>query len=317
MLPADTTPRLICLGHATLDRSYVIGRFPPSPRKVKAVQAFSNGGGMASSAAVAAARLGARTSLWGRVGDDPDGLAIRQSLESEGVATNGLRRIAGAISATSAVLIDADGERLLAHHDGENLSSDPAFLPLEEVASSDAVLADLRWQEGALALFAAARVAGVPTVLDADVSDLPDLMPLLRLTDYAVFSEGGLAEFADGPPLEALARLRAAGVRHAGVTLGSAGYLWLDAAGQPRRQPAIPVQPVDTNGAGDAFHGAFAWAIAGGLGEAQAVRLAVATAALKCLRPGARAGLPRLSELAAFLGGLQPEATTAMEPAGS
>lgn len=301
MLPPNLAPRLICLGHATLDRSYRIDRFPPSPRKVKALAAFTNGGGMASSAAVAAARLGARASLWGRVGDDQAGEEIRRGLAAEGVATNGLARIAGALSATSAVLIDAAGERLLAHHDGEGLPDAPDFLPFEEVPAAGAVLADLRWFSGALALFAAARAAGVPSVLDADVSDIADLRPLLRLADYAVFSEGGLAEAAAGSPLEALAAIRALGPRHVGVTLGAEGYLWLDAAGAAHRQPAWPVRAVDTNGAGDAFHGAFAWAIAGGLDEAGAARLASATAALKCLKPGARAGLPRLAELRAFM----------------
>lgn len=301
MLPPRLDPRLICLGHATLDRSYVIDRFPARPRKLKALRSFTNGGGMASSAAVAAARLGARVSLWGRVGDDPAGAEIRASLESEGVATDGLRRIPGAISATSAVLIDAQGERLLAHHDGENLSADPDFLPLAQVTAADAVMADLRWIEGALALFAAARAAAVPTILDADVSDIPDLAPLLALTDHAIFSADGLAEFAPGEPLAALETLLGMGLRHAGVTQGAAGYLWLDAAGIPRRQPAFPVRPVDTNGAGDAFHGAFAWALAGGLPVAGAAHLASATAALKCLAPGARAGLPRLPALRDFL----------------
>ncbi|WP_159998785.1 PfkB family carbohydrate kinase [Roseomonas sp. 18066] len=301
MLPPKTAPRIICLGHATLDRSYVIERFPPGPRKVKAVAAFANGGGMASSAAVAASRLGARVSLWGRVGDDAAGAEIRASLAGEGVATDGLRCVAGAVSATSAVIIDAAGERLLAHHDGDRLDADPGSLPVDQVSRADAVLADLRWIEGAMVLFAAARAAGVPTILDADVSDIPDLRPLLALTDYAMFSEGGLAEFRDAPLKEALAAVRAAGPRHAGVTRGAAGYFWQEGEGPVRHQPGFPVAVVDTNGAGDAFHGGFAWALAGGLEAARAIRLASAAAALKCRKPGARAGLPRQSELAAFL----------------
>ncbi|ONG45369.1 hypothetical protein BKE38_26565 [Pseudoroseomonas deserti] len=301
MLPPKPAPRIICLGHATLDRSYVIERFPPGPRKVKALAAFANGGGMASSAAVAAARLGARVSLWGRVGDDAPGAEIRASLEGEGVATDGLRCVAGAISATSAVIIDAAGERLLAHHDGDRLDADPGFLPVAQVNSADAVLADLRWIEGAMALFAAARAAGVATILDADVSDIPDLRPLLGLTDYAMFSEGGLAEFSAAPLEASLAAVRAAGPRHAGVTRGAAGYFWQEGEGGLRHQPGFPVEVVDTNGAGDAFHGGFAWALAGGLDAGQAVRLASAAAALKCRKPGARAGLPRQSELFSFI----------------
>lgn len=293
---------LICLGHATLDRVYRIAAFPAAPGKLRALAACEAGGGMAATAAVAAARLGGRVAFWGRVGDDPAGAAIRAGLAAEGVDVAALRCVPGAISSTSAVIVDAAGERLIVNHRGEGLGTDPGWLPLDRVAGAAAVLADLRWPEGTYALFAAARAAGVPTVLDIDTDLPPNLAALLRLTDHALFSAPGLAEFAPGADAAAaLAAACAAGARIAGVTEGKAGFRWLDARGRLHRQPGFAVAAVDTTGAGDAFHGAYALAIAEGRAVAAAARLAAAVAALKCTRPGGRAGLPSRAELEAFL----------------
>jgi sulfofructose kinase len=293
---------LICLGHAALDHIYRIEAFPPAPVKLRALAAFEVGGGMAATAAVAAARLGGRAAFWGRIGDDRAGEAIRAGLADEGVDVTGLDRIPGAVSSTSAIIVDAAGERLIVNHRGEGLAADPGRLPLGKVAAADAVLADLRWPEGALALFGAARAAGVPTVLDIDADPGPHLAALLRLTDHAVFSTLGLGELAPGADLAtALAAARAAGARIAGVTRGADGFLWLDADDGVRHQPGFPVRAVDTTGAGDAFHGAYALAIAERQPTGAAARFAAAVAALKCTRPGGRAGLPTRAELCAFL----------------
>ncbi len=91
------------------------------------------------------------------------------------------------------------------------------------------------------------------------------------------------------------------GARHAGVTLGAKGYSWKTQDGQEGHQEAFPVDVVDTTGAGDAFHGAFALALASGCSDEECARVASAVAALKCRRLGARAGLPTTSELDAFL----------------
>ncbi|MBX6742525.1 MAG: hypothetical protein IRY87_10840 [Acetobacteraceae bacterium] len=293
---------LICLGHAALDHIYRIAAFPPAPVKLRALSALEAGGGMAATAAVAAARLGGRVAFWGRVGDDLAGEAIRSGLAAEGVDVAGLRRIPGATSSTSAIIVDAAGERLIVNHRGEGLAPEASHLPLAEVGQAGAVLADLRWPEGALALLGAARAESVPTVLDIDTDPGPLLPRLLALCDHAIFSGPGLREFAPGlDPEPALRRAQAAGARIAGVTLGGEGYLWLDAAGRLRHQPAFRVPVQDTTGAGDAFHGAYALALAEGRSAAEAAYRAAAVAALKCTRPGGRAGLPTRAELEAFL----------------
>ncbi len=302
-----TAPTIICLGHAALDRIYHIAAFPPVPQKLRAHGVEEVGGGMAANAAVAAARLGARVAFCGRVGEDLAGQAIRAGLVAEGIDTAGLRGFAGGQSSTSAVIVDAQGERLLVNHRGAGLAEGADWLDLAPVATARAVLADVRWPAGALALFRAARAAGVATVLDGDIGAGAALPGLLALADYAVFSTPGLAEFAPGDPAAALDRVRALGPAHAGVTMGAQGYLWRDAAGL-HHGPACAITPVDTSGAGDAFHGGFVWALAAGRPVAECVALAQAVAAIKCLSPGNRAGLPDQAGLAAFIAAAAPPA---------
>src|SRR5262249_30727367 len=98
-----------------------------------------------------------------------------------------------------------------------------------------------------------------------------------------------------------LAKVLALGVQHAGVTRGADGYTWLTAGGESGHQPAFPSEIVDTTGAGDAFHGAFAWALSNGHRAPECARIAAAVSALKCRRLGARSGLPTLEELNSFL----------------
>jgi len=85
-----------------------------------------------------------------------------------------------------------------------------------------------------------------------------------------------------------------------GVTLGNRGFLWLD-NGRGWLQPAFQVSAIETNGAGDAFHGAFALAIARGDNVGQAARFASATAALKCTRRGGWESMPSASEVEGLL----------------
>lgn len=298
---SQNPPSIICLGHAALDRIYRIAAFPPTPRKLAALGMEEVGGGMAANAAVAAARLGADVAFCGRVGDDLAGQAIRDGLRREGIDATQLRAFPGGISSTSAVIVDAGGERLLVNHRGDGLSEDAGWLDLSPLRTARVALADVRWPEGALALFRAAREAGAITVLDADFGAGDALPALLAETDYALFSTPGLAEFSSDGRESALAQARALGPIHAGVTQGADGYLWLDDNGA-HRLPAFEVAAIDTSGAGDAFHGAFVWALAQGRDIESCVTSAQAVAALKCLQVGNRAGLPDAATLRAFLG---------------
>ncbi len=293
--------RIICLGHAALDRIYRIEAFPPAPSKVRAIEHVESGGGMAANAAAAIARLGGKCELWSRVGEDDAGVRIRTGLKAFGVDARHVQMFDEGRSSTSAIIVDGAGERLIVGNRDTAMPSGTSWLPLERVAHTAAVLADVRWLEGLRALFTRARADFVPTVLDADLGAREALAEILALTDYAIFSEPALRDFAPKLTSEAaLARVMDLGPRHAGVTRGAGGYLWTDGAGF-RDAPAFHIDVVDTTGAGDAFHGAFTLALVEGRSIDDCARFACAVAAMKCTRLGSRAGLPRRKEVEAFL----------------
>ena len=128
---------------------------------------------------------------------------------------------------------------------------------------------------------------------------------LLPGVDYAVFSSAGLAHCVGQaqPALDVEKALRAAyakGCRVAAVTLGNRGVAWLDGMSL-QHLPAFAVDAVDTNGAGDVFHGALAFALGAHWQLGNALRFASAVAALKCRYAGARAGVPDFAGAMAFL----------------
>ncbi len=298
---------IIVIGHAVLDRVYRIAAFPPEPTKVRALEMIESGGGSAANAAVAIARLGGRAELWARVGDDEAGAKVRDFLEAEGVDTRFVRAMPAGRTSTSAVIVDAEGERLIVGERDHAMSLDPSWLALDRIAEASAVLSDLKWVEATLLAFERAKDEGVPTVADADVEAHDLLLAMLGLTDYAIFPAAALdAAFPGGTLEEKLGRVLSLGPRHAGVTEGGRGYTWRNRAGQSGHQPAFATEVVDTTGAGDAFHGAFAWALVQGRDEPACARAAAAVAALSCRKLGARAALPTLAELEAFMGASRP-----------
>ena len=147
--------RLICLGMCAQDAIY--HTIPVVPTKVLATNYSECGGGMAANADVAAARLGANVAYWGRVGDDALGARIIAELASEGVRVDHVRRVRGRTSPSAAILVDARGERLICAYNDPALDRDPAWLPLADIDAVDAVLADVRWPQGAAGVLDRAR----------------------------------------------------------------------------------------------------------------------------------------------------------------
>jgi sulfofructose kinase len=293
---------IVAIGHAVLDRVYRIDAFPPEPTKVRALEMIESGGGSAANAAATIGRLGGVVELWARIGDDAAGARIRAFLEADGVDTRHVRTLAAGRTSTSAVIVDASGERFIVGERDHAMSLDPSWLPFETIASAGAVLSDLKWVEATLLAFERAQGANVPTVADVDIAGHDLMLVLISLSDYAIFPAQALEDaFPNGSLEEKLGRVLEVGPRHAGVTGGDAGYVWRNRAGQSGRQPAFKVDAVDTTGAGDAFHGAFAWGLVNGWDEAECARVASAVAAMKCRHLGARAGLPTAGELDEFL----------------
>jgi len=300
---------VFCIGLAVQDTILTLPALPTAPGKVRANARHEVGGGPAATAAVTVARLGAPARFAGLLGTDATGDAIAAELAAEGVDTAGLRRLAGWPSPASVVLVDAAGERLIVVHApplAEALAG-----PDPDLDGMGAVLCDCFWPAGARRLIAAAARRGLPSVLDADVNrhDRATIAPLVAEASHVVFSRGGLAQFAGTDDiaggLAAAAAVRTRPARLLGVTDGAEGlYAWTGGGVARSRPPRVAA--VDTTGAGDAFHGALALGLANGWEEDGAIALAHAVAALKCTRPGGRAGLPDRAALAAFAPDLLP-----------
>jgi len=294
--------RIVTLGNAFLDTIVYLPRLPTEPCKFRATDVRRTGGGIAATAACAVARLGAEANYWGRLGEDETGDQIIARLRQFGVRTETVRRVAGGVSPVGTVLVSPGGERMAFGFIGRDLGNEAAWLPLGELDHVDGVLADYSWWQGAAAIFAAARERGVVTVLDADVGDMDAVRQLLHLPDHIVFSAACLAALTGCKSIEnalAVAATMCRGV--VSVTDGSRGFFWLD-NGMVRNLPAFTVEAIDTNGAGDIFHGAFTLGLAEGLSIKEAARLASATAALKCARGSGWESIPDRAAVNQLLG---------------
>ncbi len=292
---------VLCIGHAALDRVFRVQNLPTGPTKMRALEYIESGGGMAANAAVAVARLGGQAEIWSRIGEDDVGVRIRAGLDSEGVDTRYVTRFDEARSSTSMIIVDDRGERIVIGARDVQMPSSTGWLPLERIAGVDVVLGDLRWMEAVRVVFGEARAANIPTVLDVDLGGREAVPELLQLTDFAIFAEPALVDlFPDTDLAGGLERAMLHGARHAGVTMGAKGYMWRDAFGGGHVD-GFRVDAVDTTGAGDAFHGAFALGLAEGMPPLACARFAAAAAAMKCRRLGSRAGLPRRREVDRFL----------------
>lgn len=292
--------RVICLGLSALDQIWRVDRrFSGDGEKIRSFDYSTLGGGMAANAAVAIARLGGSAAFWGRGGDDAAGHEMRSALSAEGIDVASFKLFPQGRSSVSGIIVDKSGERQIVNFRGT--FPEPAdWLSLDAVEGASAVLADPRWPEGAVALFGRARALGIPTILDGDVADAAIFERLLPLTDHAVFSEPALAAFIGSAGDAALDKLARFGCRIVAVTRGHEGVSWRG-DGSLHRQTAFPVRAVDTTGAGDVFHGAYALAVGVGLAVRDAMAFAAATAALKCEHSGGRAGIPSIETCLAFM----------------
>jgi sulfofructose kinase len=295
-----TGKRIVAVGIAVMDKIFGVAQIPTEAIKVFASDYSEIGGGPAATGAVTIARLGGTAELWARVGDDPVGARIVEELRDQGVIPQ-VRAVSGARSNVSGVLVDRAGERMIVSFTDPALDPDPSWLPLDRLTGADAVLADVRWPDGAAAALRCAREAGIPSVLDVYLAPDDVIRTLLPLPDYAIFSRPALCGIVGTENLaEALARAQDLCPGRVGVTAGEDGFWWLD-EGVLRHAPGFDVTVRDTLGAGDVFHGAFALGIASGWDVSATARFANAASALKCTRTGGRAGIPSRAELDRFL----------------
>lgn len=318
--------RVLVVGSVNVDLVALVDRLPAPGETVTGGTFERHDGGKGGNQAVAAARLGARVAFVGAVGGDAFGVDARAALMAEGIDCDGLLTLAGEATGVALILVDAAGENAIAVASGANaavtVEGVAAALARLEPGPSDVLLVGTEIPLAAVgAALAAARAAGAITVLNpapatgvgaallatADVIT-PNRTEVRQLADAAAARTGHAWAAGD---TEARARaLLAPGAEGPGVgravvvTLGPGGSLVLERRGGAvvaTDVPARPVHAVDTTGAGDTFSGALATALAEDRDLVESVRWASAAAALATTSVGAREGMPRRTELEAFL----------------
>jgi sulfofructose kinase len=299
---ADSRP-ILSVGAFTCDLMFQLPALPAGPGKYLAQGATMVAAGMATSAAIAVARLGRLVGLWASAGDDGIGDFLVGEIAKEGIDASHVRRIPGILSATASILVAADGERIVVPFYAPALMDVPALVPPIAEAAFAAVLADVRWPAAAALALDAAREAGVPGILDLDVGKAEILADLAPRASHIAASLAGAAILTGADGLEAAARGLAERFGSTViVTGGEAGCaFWEPGDSAVRFMPAFAVEAVDTNAAGDVFHGALAVGLADGLSLDGALRFASAAAAIKCTRHGGPRGAPGRAEVEAFL----------------
>jgi sulfofructose kinase len=297
-------PRILCTGIIVLDEVFRVDEFPQADGKVQAKGFFVVNGGCAANAAVAIARLGGRAALAGPLGgpegEDANGDRVLKALARDNVDCSFCQRIDGLATALSAIFMNARGDRTIVTYRDERIAATRPSDAKAAVANADAVLADNRYPDFVQTICEAARARGIAVVLDGDRPTVED-DPLFGLASHIIFSSECLREttgIADlGAALQRIARRTAAFLA---VSNGPDDIIYLD-NGALRRLPVFRIDAVDTLGAGDAFHGGFALALAEGQSEVAAMRFGAAAAGLKCSRLGGSAGAPTRPEVEKFL----------------
>ena len=283
---------VVCVGVAFLDYVFEVDDLSPRAGRSFATDYTMVGGGMAATGAVAVSRLGGRAVFWGSLGDDEVADLILAELAADNVDISHVKRTAGAQSSMSAIQLDPARDRRISAFPGRGLDADPDWLPVMRIEEASAVLADPRWPEAAELVLSQSLEHRVPTILDGSLGPQPVPQSLVGLASHVIFSAAGLAQFTDRDDrLDALNQVAGQTDAMVGVTAGADGFYWLDEDGGCCHVPAPAIDAVDTLGAGEVFHGAFALAIGEGKDVATAGRFATVAASLKCSAHG-RAGIP-------------------------
>jgi ribokinase len=302
-------PRIVVVGSANVDFTVAAPRLPRPGETVTDGTLLVTHGGKGANQALAARRLGAETRLLACVGDDDPGRRIRAALEAEGVGVAGVSATSAAATGTALIVVDGEGHNQIAVAPGANraLGVEQARSRAEDLAWADVVVCSLEVPllTAAWAIEEGRRHRAITVLNPAPLPDAP--LDFLARVDYLT-PNAGEAERMSGIDVrgaesaaKAAERLLALGPRVVVVTLGEGGAV---ACGPDGRVlvPSFRVAAVDTTGAGDAFTGALAVALAEGRALTPALAFANAAAALACTRRGAQAALPARAEVERLLG---------------
>lgn len=290
MITSPVEVDVLCVGHASYDLIYSVDKHPGTDEKIFANDLLGCGGGPAANAAVAVSRLGKSAAFAGYLGQDLFGETHYQELLAENIDTHLIVR-GTSPTPLSTILVKPDGNRALINYKGSTRPLAIEAINFSSI-SPKVVLLDGHEPEISLAVLAEFKDRKITSLLDAG-SVHPGTLALLDKIDYLVASEKFACQYADtvDKALDQLANKAAFVV----ITLGEKGLIW-KRGDQNGSLPALPINAIDTTGAGDAFHGAFAVALTCDMTWLEILQYASAAGSFCCTKIGARQGLPNKIE---------------------
>lgn len=306
--------RVFVAGSINMDVVATADRHPKVGETVagKAVLYFP--GGKGANQAVSAAKLGAPTTLIGRVGTDAFGQQLRAFLAAQGVDLSFVKDTAEAHTGTAVITV-ANADNTIVVVPGANalVSADDVGTPV--LAKGDIAVSQFEIPLPTVnAFFKRARAAGATTILNPapaiefgpELLDLVDIL-ILNETELGQITKSELRDTDDTARfIEAARRLPSKSIKIVCVTLGRRGVLAL-IEGEPSIIAGRAVKAVDTTGAGDCFVGALAARLAGGKPVREALDYANAAASICVQRMGAAPSMPTAAEVENALATLRPE----------
>jgi sulfofructose kinase len=301
-------PRILCIGMPVRDLTFRVPGLPARGSKEHATYFDEICGGNALNGAIGIVRLGGRASIGGPMGDakETSSRYIFDKMAHEGIDTKHIVHMPGLVTPISNIMIDPSGERTIVTFRDPELWKVQLPDADELLEDCHAILTESRCAPFCTNLCVEARRRGIPVIVDVDRA-MSLREGLLTASSHLVFSAEPLQETAgvadDGEALKKIAKLTPSFL--AG-TRGAQGTIWLDEHQNLQQTPAFPVHTVDTLGAGDVFHGAFALAITENQDIPSALRFASAAAALKCTRVGGAFAAPQRAEVSELLSQRQP-----------
>ncbi|MFF1768740.1 ribokinase [Streptomyces sp. NPDC058249] len=297
---------LLVVGSANADLVIRVERRPAAGETVLGSDLAVHPGGKGANQAVAAGRLGARTALLARVGDDGHGRLLLDSQRAAGVDTVGVL-VGGAPTGIALITVDPSGDNSIVVSPGANgrLTPEDVRAAGSLFQASRVVSAQLEIPLDTVVEVVRNLAAGSRFVLNPSP---PRPLPaeVLAACDPLIVNEHearvivGTA-FGDSPE-DWAAALLALGPRSVVITLGADGALVAERAGARVRIPSVKVEAVDTTGAGDAFTAALAWRLGRRESLAEAAAYAARVGAVAVTRPGAQESFPTAEEVAALSG---------------
>lgn len=300
--------RILVVGSINMDVAARVARLPAAGETVTDAEVRIGPGGKGANQAVAAARLGGRVAMCGRVGDDENGRALLASFRESAVDVEHVTVDPEAPTGVAIVWVDGSGENRIVVAPGANRRVGPEDAR-RALGAGDASILVVQMEiplETVTAAVEDAAARGMTVVLDpAPASrELPDA--LLSRVDVLTPNEGEATALAGLEVMDVETAGRAArillerGARSVVVKLGKAGCLVVT-GGERVHVAGVPVKAVDSTAAGDCFTGALAVALTERRPLVDAARWANAAAALSVTRVGAQASLPLREEVDAYV----------------